>query len=43
MTRFVDSIKFVSLGEMSAGVAHELNSPLTAIVGIPAAAAGDQP
>lgn len=33
VTRFVDSIKFVSLGEMSAGVAHELNSPLTAIVG----------
>ena len=33
VTSFVDSIKFVSLGEMSAGVAHELNSPLTAIVG----------
>jgi two-component system, NtrC family, sensor kinase len=33
VTRFVNSIKFVSLGEMSAGVAHELNSPLTAIVG----------
>lgn len=33
VTRFVDSIKFVSMGEMSAGVAHELNSPLTAIVG----------
>lgn len=33
VTRFVDSIKFASLGEMSAGVAHELNSPLTAIVG----------
>ncbi|HZK24332.1 MAG TPA: ATP-binding protein [Oscillospiraceae bacterium] len=33
VTRIVDSIKFVSLGEMSAGVAHELNSPLTAIVG----------
>ena len=32
VTRFVDSIKFVSLGEMSAGVSHELNSP-TAIVG----------
>ncbi|MGI6659072.1 MAG: ATP-binding protein [Dethiobacteraceae bacterium] len=33
VTRIVDSIKFASLGEMSAGVAHELNSPLTAIVG----------
>ena len=33
VTSIVDSIKFVSLGEMSAGVAHELNSPLTAIVG----------
>ncbi|MGI6308554.1 MAG: ATP-binding protein [Dethiobacteria bacterium] len=33
VTRFVDSVKFASLGEMSAGVAHELNSPLTAIVG----------
>ncbi len=33
VTSFVDSIKFVSMGEMSAGVAHELNSPLTAIVG----------
>lgn len=33
VTGFVDSIKLASLGEMSAGVAHELNSPLTAIVG----------
>ena len=33
VTRFVDAVKFTSLGEMSAGVAHELNSPLTAIVG----------
>jgi two-component system NtrC family sensor kinase len=33
VTRFVDAVKFTSLGEMSAGIAHELNSPLTAIVG----------
>lgn len=33
VTSFVDSIKLVSMGEMSAGVAHELNSPLTAVVG----------
>lgn len=33
VTQFVQSIKFVALGEMAAGVAHELNSPLTAIIG----------
>lgn len=33
VTRLIDSIKLVSMGEMSAGVAHELNSPMTAIVG----------
>ncbi len=33
VTRLIDSIKLASMGEMSAGVAHELNSPLTAIVG----------
>ena len=33
VTRLIDSVKLASMGEMSAGVAHELNSPLTAIVG----------
>lgn len=33
VTRIVSSSKLVALGEMAAGVAHELNSPLTAIVG----------
>ncbi|MCL6450245.1 MAG: GAF domain-containing protein [Acetobacteraceae bacterium] len=33
VTQIVHSIKFVALGEMAAGVAHELNSPLTAIIG----------
>ena len=33
VTRLIDSIKLASMGEMSAGMAHELNSPLTAIVG----------
>lgn len=33
VTQMVYSSRFVALGEMAAGVAHELNSPLTAIVG----------
>jgi len=33
VTQLVYSSRFVALGEMAAGVAHELNSPLTAIVG----------
>ncbi|OGS70127.1 MAG: hypothetical protein A2Y96_02640 [Firmicutes bacterium RBG_13_65_8] len=33
VTELVRSARFVALGEMAAGVAHELNGPLTAIVG----------
>ncbi|MBC7342527.1 MAG: GAF domain-containing protein [Clostridia bacterium] len=33
VTQLVYSSRFVALGEMAAGVAHELNSPLTAILG----------
>jgi two-component system NtrC family sensor kinase len=33
VTQLVHSSRFVALGQMAAGVAHELNSPLTAIVG----------
>lgn len=33
VTQLVSSSKLAVLGEMAAGVAHELNSPLTAIVG----------
>lgn len=33
VTELVRSTRFVALGEMAAGVAHELNGPLTAIVG----------
>jgi len=33
VSELVRSTRFVALGEMAAGVAHELNGPLTAIVG----------
>lgn len=33
VTQLASSVKLVAIGEMAGGVAHELNSPLTAIVG----------
>lgn len=38
--RLIQSAKFVSLGEMGAGIAHELNSPLAGILSITEVIAG---